>query len=145
MLIGDRNKVGLSEEEIERCVRVWDFLCGDKKRPIELSRAGVYGSRTYFDEIANALYLRADVKPGAGPYANARMSVLACLAHELAHAERFEIGFVRPFKHPDNLIDEAETSLHASSMSVLGPQDREDLVEDARDRIIEWLAQKSRG
>jgi hypothetical protein len=38
------------------------------------------------------------------------------------------------------LLDEAETSLRASFTSVLSPKDREDLVEDARDRLIQWLA-----
>lgn len=70
------------------------------------------------------------------------MSILACLSHELAHAERYEVGISRPIELPDVLIDEAETSLHASFISVLGSQDREDLVEDARDRLIEWLARK---
>ena len=38
------------------------------------------------------------------------------------------------------LLDEAETSLRASFTSILSPKDREDLVEDARDRLIQWLA-----
>jgi len=70
------------------------------------------------------------------------MSVLACLAHELAHVERFESGFQRPIEFPDALIDEAETSLHASFMSVLGPKDREDLIEDARDRLNQWFVER---
>ena len=42
---------------------------------------------------------------------------------------------------PDVLLDEAETSLRASFTSLLSPKDREDLpVEDARDRLIQWLA-----
>jgi hypothetical protein len=38
------------------------------------------------------------------------------------------------------LMDEAETSLRAAFTSVLRMKDREDLVEDARDRLIQWLA-----
>jgi hypothetical protein len=38
------------------------------------------------------------------------------------------------------LLDEAETSPRASFTSILSPKDREDLVEDARDRLIQWLA-----
>jgi hypothetical protein len=38
------------------------------------------------------------------------------------------------------LLDEAETSRRASFTSILSPKDREDLVEDARDRLIQWLA-----
>ncbi|ADI64234.1 hypothetical protein [Trichormus azollae] len=43
---------------------------------------------------------------------------------------------------PDILIDEAETTLNASFQTVLNPKDREDLIEDARDRLTEWLANK---
>lgn len=70
--------------------------------------------------------------------------MVACLAHEIAHAERFEIGYNRPFDFPDNLIDEAETSLRASFMSALTSREQEDLVEDARDRVIHWLATRMR-
>jgi hypothetical protein len=86
------------------------------------------------------VYLGADVDPGIGIDANSRMSVFACLAHELAHVERFQAGYRRPVELPDVLIDEAEASLRASFTSILGPKDREDLVEDARDRLIDWLA-----
>lgn len=77
---------------------------------------------------------------GNGIDANARLSTLACLAHELAHAERSHLGYRRPTDLPNVLLDEAETSLRASFTSVLSPKDREDLVEDARDRLIQWLA-----
>ncbi len=68
------------------------------------------------------------------------MSTLACLAHELAHVERFRLGYRRPIDLPDVLLDEAEASLRASFTSILRPKNREDLVEDARDRLIQWLA-----
>ncbi len=68
------------------------------------------------------------------------MSTLACLAHELAHVERFQLGYRRLTALPDVLLDEAETSLRASFTSVVSSKDREDLVEDARDRLIQWLA-----
>ena len=67
-------------------------------------------------------------------------AVHASLAHELAHAERFQLGYRRPTDLPDVLLDEAETSLRASFTSILSPKDREDLVEVARDRLIQWLA-----
>jgi len=50
------------------------------------------------------------------------------------------LGYRRPTDLPDVLRDEAETSLRASFTSILSPKDREDLVEDARDRLIQWLA-----
>ncbi len=68
------------------------------------------------------------------------MSVSACLAHELAHLLRAEMGFNRPVHAPDSYLDEAETSVFASFIEGVTRQDREDLVEDARDRLIDWLA-----
>ena len=88
--------------------------------------------------------LGADAYPGAGVDANSRMSVLACLVHELAHAERFAVGYRRPTSLPDVLLDEAETSLRAAFTSVISPTEREALVEDARDRLIAWLAAQRR-
>ncbi len=95
-------------------------------------------------EGRHIVMLGADAYPGSGTSANSRMSILACLAHELAHMERSEAGYRRPFDAPDSFIDEAETSLRASFTSVLSPKDREDLVEDARDRLIDWLAAQQR-
>jgi len=90
--------------------------------------------------IAISLILGADAYAGEGVDANSRMSTLACLAHELAHVERYRAEHRRPVDLPDALIDEAETSLRAALTSVLSGKDREDLVEDARDRLIHWLA-----
>jgi hypothetical protein len=101
------------------------------------------GSRTRFIEEMNVVYLGANAYPGEGFSANSRMSVLACLAPELSHAERFSRGYRRPLEMPDLLIDEAETSLNASFHQALGSQDREDLREDARDWITIWLAAQS--
>jgi hypothetical protein len=58
----------------------------------------------------------------------------------VAHVERFRLGYRRPLQVPGVLLDEAETSLRASFTSVLRMKDREDLVEDARDRLIQSLA-----
>lgn len=143
MILAGRNQVGLTALEIERCVEAWRVLCGEAQRELVATEATRHSSRTHFNETEKKVYLGADVKPGVGVEANARMSVLACLAHELAHAERFELGFNRPTGLPDNLIDEAETSLHASFMQELTRKDREDLIEDARDRLILWLVENS--
>lgn len=69
-------------------------------------------------------------------------SLVACLAHELSHVERFERGYRRPIEMPEMLIDEAETSLNASFMQLISQRDREDLIDApaARDRLIQWLA-----
>jgi hypothetical protein len=59
---------------------------------------------------------------------------------------RFTQGYRRSFEHPDRLLDEAETSLNASFNAGLSFKDKEDLVEDARDRTIDWLQDaRSRG
>jgi hypothetical protein len=139
MILAGRNQTALTEREIEYCLRAWEVLCGEKQRAIITSEASKHSSRTRFSEIDGSVYLGADVKPGNGIEANARISILACLAHELAHAERFELGFQRSTTLPDNLVDEAETSLHASFHSVLSSKDREDLIEDARDRLNQWF------
>ena len=142
MILFGRNQTGLNEREIRHCLEAWDVLCGENKRDLVISEASRHSSRTRFSEIDRLVYLGADVKPGNGIEANSRMSVLACLAHELAHVERFEREFQRPLEFPENLIDEAETSLHASFISVLSPKDREDLIEDERDRLNQWFVER---
>jgi hypothetical protein len=142
MILAGRNQIGLSEREVEICLRSWELLCGETKRKLVIAEAARHSSRTRFNEIEGVVYLGADVKPGNGIEANSRMSVLACLAHELAHVERFEADIQRPLEFPENLIDEAETSLHASFMSVLGSRDREDLIDDARDRLTQWFVER---
>jgi hypothetical protein len=53
---------------------------------------------------------------------------------------RAEMGFRRPLALPDAHLDEAEASIFASFINPVTRRDREDLVEDARDRLIAWLA-----
>jgi hypothetical protein len=142
-VLGARNKVGLTEGQIAQCIQAWQILCEDRERTLDVSEAAAYGSRTRFVESRNVVVLGADVLPGLGIAANARMSVMACLAHEIAHAERFELGYDRPFEYPDNLIDEAETSLRASFASALMPREQEDLVEDALERLVLWLSTRT--
>lgn len=95
--------------------------------------------KTKFNEDRNVVFLGADAFPGPNAVdANSRLSLLACLAHELSHAERYYLGFRRPWKGCNVHIDEAETSLHASFRSAISHRDRSDLVEDAHNRIISW-------
>jgi hypothetical protein len=140
MFTAGRNKIGLTEKQIEYCVDAWTVLCADRLIALDTSAAVQHSSRTRFNEEQNTVFLGAYALPGEGVDANSRMSTLACLAHELAYAERFQLGYRRPTALPDVLLDEAETSLRASFTSVLSLKDREDLVEDARDRLIQWLA-----
>lgn len=140
MLAAARNKMGLSEGQVEYCLEAWSLICGSMRIELDVSTARASGSRTRFSETDECVYLGADSYPGDGSTANPRMSTLACLAHELAHSVRFHRGYRRPLDLPDVLVDEAETSLHASFEAVLNARDREDLVEDARDRLIHWLS-----
>ena len=117
----------------------WEVLIGEERRELVIIEAPNHSSRTHFSERDSKVYLGADVKPGNGIEANSRMSILACLAHELAHVQRFDREFRRSITLPDCLIDEAETSLHASFHPVLNRKDREDLIEDARDRLNQWF------
>jgi len=140
MLATGRNQAGLTDTQIEYCLEVWEILRGDIPIALDISEARQNFSRTRFNEDQNTVFLGADAFPGDGVDANSRMSTLACLAHELAHVERFRLGYRRPTGLPDVLLDEAETSLRAAFTSILRKKNREDLVEDARDRLIQWLA-----
>ena len=140
MLAAGRNQAGLTDTQIEYCLEVWEILRGDLPISLDISEARQNFSRTRFNEDQNKVFLGADAFPGDGVDANSRMSTLACLAHELAHVERFRLGYRRPTDLPDVLLDEAETSLRAAFTSILRKKNREDLVEDARDRLIQWLA-----
>lgn len=139
-LRGARNYVGLTDEQIERCKEIWNYLGGWPKPELDRSEARSHGSRTRYDETLHAVILGADAYPGTGLSANSRLSVVACLAHELAHAQRASMGFRRPLIPPDVHLDETETSIHASFLENVSRRDREDLVEDARDRLFDWLA-----
>jgi hypothetical protein len=139
-MLGERNYIGLTEIQIGRCRDVWEALCGESNRVLDVSEAAYHGSRTRYDEDRDAVILGANAYSGAGASANSRMSMQACLAHELAHMLRAELGFNRPFTSPDVHLDEAETSIHASFLESVSLRDREDLVEDARDRLFDWLA-----
>jgi hypothetical protein len=140
MLAAGRNQAGLTDKQIEYCVEVWKILRANQQIMLDVSEASQNFSRTRFNETQNKVFLGADAFPGEGVDANSRMSTLACLAHELAHVERFQLGYRRPTELPDVLLDEAETSLRAAFTSLLRKKNREDLVEDARDRLIQWLA-----
>jgi hypothetical protein len=96
IFLGRRNHRGLTDREIEYCVLAWDYLCGENQRTLILDEVRIDHSSTRFVEDLNVVYLGANAYPGEGFSANSRMSVLACLAHELSHAERFGKGYRRP-------------------------------------------------
>lgn len=139
-MLGSRNRTGVSEQKTASCRRAWGVLCGATTRPLDCTSAHVYGSQTRFVHDTGVVVLGSDVYPGVSQIANSRLSHMAALAHELAHAERAEVPYYRPFTPPGSYIDEAETSLRASFHTVLSARDRADLVEDARDRLVDWIA-----
>src|SRR6266852_6087784 len=107
MSIEGRNKEGLSEHQIQMCIDAWEILCGEDLVELDVSRAHLYQSKTKWDEVSQKVFLGANVLSGVGLKANYRLSMLACLAHELAHARRYYLGYARPFELPDILLDEA--------------------------------------
>jgi hypothetical protein len=143
-MIDGRNKNGLDERQIQNCLNIWEAIKGNDFATLDISKASENSSKTYFDEKQNVVFLGANIYPGTGTDANCRMSPMACLAHELSHVKRAKKGFTRPFILPDCLIDEAETSTDATFEVMLNPKDREDLIEDARDRLTNWLAMEKR-
>lgn len=139
-----RNQHGLTELEIARCLGVWEVLDGPRYCPLDTTLATQHGSRTRYNEEQRKVYLGADVHPGTAVDARSRMSATACLTHECSHADRHLRGYGRPLAEPDSLLDEAEASLNASFYLPLSARDREDLVEDARDRVSDWLGRWQR-
>jgi len=93
MVVGSRNNEGLTRSQIARCQATWEVICEGKTIPLDISQGHVPGSKTRFNEDKNLVYLGADSYPGHAADANSRMSVLACLAHERAHFERFQDGY----------------------------------------------------
>lgn len=139
-MLGDRrNQEPLTDRQIEQCLLGWAEVCHDGSIGFDISEATQRGGRTRFVEVINKVVIGPNAFPGEALDANSRMSMLACLAHEFAHAERYNAGFRWPTDLPDVLIDEASASLTATFILALSPKDREDLVEDARDRLIQWL------
>ena len=143
-MLGARNRTGLTDAQIAHCVAAWEYLCIDRPQPLDVNEARRHGSRTRYDEGRRVVILGADAYRGVGESARARMSVLACLAHELGHLKRHQMGFNRPIELPDGFLDEAEASIHASFETRMSRGDRRDLVEDALDRLVDWLAATAR-
>lgn len=150
-----RNRQGLTSDQIEMAKMCWEFITQstpddsgavflvDFSVALDVSGAHESGSKTVFIENKNLVKLGADAFPSNSAIigcANSTMSLLACLCHELAHAQRYYMGFRRPFEGRDVCLDEAETSIHASYMPALSSSDRNHLVEDAMQRLTIWKA-----
>ena len=148
-----RNREGLSDRDVENCQQVWVLLGGDVVCPLDVSSCRESGSKTAFVQAGFAyVRLGADVLPDrrinipdVAVLARTWLSLTACLAHELAHAERYLMyKFDRTIESPDHFLDEAETSIHASHNSFIEETDRHILIEDARDCLQQWLNLKGK-
>lgn len=139
-MLSSRNQTGLTLRQAEQCEAIWEVLGGNECCPLNTLEAFQHGSRTRFVQTRGVVVLGADVVPGSGTDARSTMSEMACLAHELAHAQRFEMGLDRPIALPDSFLDEAEASLHASFSLPISIADRRNLIEDARVQIAAWQA-----
>lgn len=157
-----RNQHGLDTEQIDRVKMIWEFITQpDENDPdnsveqsklaglvveLDLSKAHEHNSTTVYLEGKGIVRLGANAYPsnGGDQSANGRMSVLACLCHEYSHAQRYHLGFRRALDGSGMHLDEAETSIHASHMPALNNRDREDLVDDATERLNFWKKEFAR-
>jgi hypothetical protein len=63
IFMGNRNRVGLSERQVEYCTQAWEVLCGNKKKTLKIEDATKDGSNTRFVERSGVVYLGADAFP----------------------------------------------------------------------------------
>jgi hypothetical protein len=151
-----RNEHGLDPRQIDAAQAAWEFMLqpeeGEQDNSVEpsklsglvvrldTSQAHEHSSTTVFLEGKGVVRLGANAYPSSNGNvsANGRMSLLACLCHEYSHAQRYHLGFRRPLEGSGMLLDEAETSIHASHMPFLNHRDRQDLVDDAAERLVSW-------
>ena len=141
VLTGVRNNVGLNEHQINSAITVWEVIGGNTVCELDVRDASEHGTFTRYNERRRCVLLGADAFPWNASDPRSHMSVTACLAHELAHAQRHRLEFDRPVELPDKQVDEAETSLHASFNSVLYRGDRCDLVRDAVSCLEAWIGE----
>jgi hypothetical protein len=103
----ERNTGPLRPEQVEYCQMAWALITnGGLAVPLDVSRASSGFTTTRYGERDRTVYLGANAYPNVMAVdANSRLSVLACLAHEYAHAERHGFGYERPKVLPDVLLD----------------------------------------
>lgn len=123
---------------MRNCLTAWEILGGADVCGIDVTESETASSRTRFEAVGGVVILGCDAYPGLGTDARSRMSMPACLAHEMAHAERHFKGILRPFGMPDYFLEEVEASIHASFVVGLSGTERAILIEDARDQLEGW-------
>ncbi|MDR2869451.1 MAG: hypothetical protein LBV04_03280 [Deferribacteraceae bacterium] len=135
MIKTKRNTQALSQAQIDYCETVWDVLKeGHDFIRLDCTRASQPASLTSYKPDDKTIYVGANVFPAINttdPHAS--LSVLACLAHELAHAERDKLCIRRNMQGIEYYIEEVEACLHASCYLVLNDYDRQQLYLCASD------------
>lgn len=88
-MLPPRNTEALRPKQVAYCRAAWQLVTeGRRAVPLDVTRAGVAFSMTGYSEEQQTVYLGANAYPRGGAVdANGRLSVLACLIHEYAHAE----------------------------------------------------------
>ncbi len=127
---GHRNEVPLTEEQVNRCIE-YAVELGMPREQIAYRDTYWTGYNPAFD----ILLLGTDAFPNPlSETANGRLSYRASIAHEIVgHRESTFRGTARA---KDDPLDEAQASLRASRFAPgLTDEDRELLIQDARDRL----------
>jgi hypothetical protein len=124
---------------------IWEAIGGNEECELDTSQAHIAAGLTRYEEMRRVVILGADVyeNPHASDVSPVRdrMSNVAVLAHEMAHAKRHRKEYNRSIDMPDMLIDEAETSLEASFNPNIAAKDKRDLIEDAKNQLVARLNQ----
>ncbi|MBI4806995.1 MAG: hypothetical protein HY795_17405 [Desulfovibrio sp.] len=134
LLFSKRNVRALTAGQIKESKSAWKILGGERRKiKLILKNARQDNSKTTYNPARRCVNLGADAFPSSTPSCHfSGMSLLACLAHELAHAERHKVGIKRPFEGDGSYIEEVEASLHASLSPALAEHDRLNLICYAR-------------
>ncbi len=139
---GSRNKAPLRQGHIKECKDTWAVLGGRRRGVRLVFDKSSKKFRTRYDYTKKVVYVGTDVLPLPSSMCllpHSQLSILACLAHELAHAERHRMGIDRPFIGVGALIEEAEACLHAAFYPALSEEDRNTLYKCAQHILSEVL------
>lgn len=142
LLFGMRNRSPLRQGHIKECKDKWAVLGGRRRNVRIIFDHSSKKSHTRYDYARKVVFIGTDVLPLPSSMCllpHSQLSILACLAHELAHAERHRMGISRPFDGIGALIEEAEACLHAAFYPALSDDDRATLHKCAQHILNEVL------
>ena len=127
-LLGPRSREPITPEQAEKIHAWWKELGGPSHR---LRIDPSPDSHTHFDDAEGIVQVGSDLNPGPGISPNSRLRWRAVLAHELRHLQRHDSGVA----HPPGPLDEAITDLEACAYPEVTSAIREELMEDALQRL----------